>query len=51
MAEAYPGSYYAATRNIDSQYPALQDSTEADVCICGGGFTGIATALTLAERV
>jgi glycine/D-amino acid oxidase-like deaminating enzyme len=46
----YPASYYAATRNLDVEYPALQGDIEADVCICGGGFTGIATALSLAER-
>jgi len=50
MAEEHTQSYYAASRNITDQYPALQESIEADVCICGGGFTGIATALTLAER-
>jgi len=50
MAEDYPGSYYAATRNSDQRYPALAGSIDTDVCICGGGFTGLATALTLAER-
>jgi glycine/D-amino acid oxidase-like deaminating enzyme len=50
MAEPHTGSYYAATRNWDTDYPVLTESIEADVCICGGGFTGIATALTLAER-
>ncbi|MCB1855524.1 MAG: FAD-binding oxidoreductase [Halieaceae bacterium] len=47
---AYPDSYYAATRNMEVAYPALQAEVEVDVCICGGGFTGIATALSLAER-
>ena len=47
---AYPDSYYAATRNCDVVYPSLQGELEVDVCICGGGFTGIATALSLAER-
>jgi gamma-glutamylputrescine oxidase len=50
VIEAHTDSYYAATRNWDTEYPPLQDSIEADVCICGGGFTGVATALTLAER-
>ncbi len=50
MAEDYPGSYYAATRNGDQRYPALAGRIDTDVCICGGGFTGLATALTLAER-
>ena len=47
---AYPDSYYAATRNCDMAYPPLQGELEVDVCICGGGFTGIATALSLVER-
>lgn len=48
--QPYPDSYYAATRNPDPGYPALTEQIEADVCICGGGFTGVATALSLAER-
>ena len=48
--QPYPESYYAATRNPDPGYPALAGEIEADVCVCGGGFTGIATALSLAER-
>lgn len=48
--QPYPDSYYAATRNPDPGYPALAEQIEADVCICGGGFTGVATALSLAER-
>ena len=48
--QPYPDSYYAATRHEDHDYPALAEDIETDVCICGGGFTGIATALSLAER-
>ena len=48
--QPYPESYYAATRNPDPGYPVLAGEIEADVCVCGGGFTGIATALSLAER-
>ena len=43
-------SYYAATANDATDYPALAGSETADVCVVGAGFTGIATALTLAER-
>jgi glycine/D-amino acid oxidase-like deaminating enzyme len=43
-------SYYAATANPGSDYPALQGAHETDVCVIGGGFTGISTALHLAER-
>ncbi len=43
-------SYYAATARYESGYPALEGNESADVCVIGAGFTGIATALTLAER-
>jgi glycine/D-amino acid oxidase-like deaminating enzyme len=43
-------SYYAATLAEAIDYPALEGAEEADVCVVGAGFTGIATALTLAER-
>jgi len=47
---AYPHSYYAvsaADRMISR--PALNDAIEVDVCIVGAGFTGLYTALRLAE--
>jgi glycine/D-amino acid oxidase-like deaminating enzyme len=44
------GSYYAATRHPAKSYPTLQGDQIADVCVIGAGFTGIATALSLAER-
>jgi gamma-glutamylputrescine oxidase len=43
-------SYYAATVNERTDYPSLRGSVTADVCIIGAGFTGVASALTLAER-
>jgi glycine/D-amino acid oxidase-like deaminating enzyme len=43
-------SYYAATANEITNYPVLQGSKSVDVCVIGAGFTGVATALTLAER-
>lgn len=43
-------SYYAATRNDQTRYAALDGDIEIDICIIGGGFSGISTALTLAER-
>ena len=47
---AYPPSYYAATVNDDTNYDALRGDVRADVCVIGAGFTGISTALHLAER-
>jgi glycine/D-amino acid oxidase-like deaminating enzyme len=43
-------SYYAATTNDPTRYPRLEGTLKADVCVIGGGFSGIATALTMAER-
>lgn len=43
-------SYYAATLNDRADYPALSNDVSVDVCIVGGGFSGVAAALTLAER-
>lgn len=43
-------SYYAASLREPTGYPRLEGGIEADVCVVGGGFTGVATALTLAER-
>ena len=44
------GSYYAATLNDYTKYPPLRGDRSADVCVIGAGFTGISTALHLAER-
>jgi gamma-glutamylputrescine oxidase len=46
----HTGSYYAATANEESNFAPLQGEQQADVCVIGAGFTGIATALTLSER-
>ncbi len=43
-------SLYAATAIGDTPRPQLQGTEQADVCVVGGGFTGISTALHLAER-
>ena len=46
----YPPSYYAATRATGPRAPALDGDTQADVCVVGGGYTGLAAALRLAEH-
>ena len=46
----YPDSYYAATANPHPRYPQLKGELAADVCVVGGGFTGLSAALHLAER-
>lgn len=52
MIETQPhtGSYYAATAKESTSYPPLTGEQRADVCVVGAGFTGISTALHLAER-
>jgi gamma-glutamylputrescine oxidase len=43
-------SYFAATAVGLKDYPVVQGELECDVCVVGGGFTGLAAALHLAER-
>jgi gamma-glutamylputrescine oxidase len=50
FAQEHTGSYYAATVNEITDYPRLKEDIRVDVCVVGGGFTGISTALSLAER-
>lgn len=42
-------TYYAATANSSLERPALQGDVQADVCVIGAGYTGLSTALFLAE--
>ena len=46
----HTGSWYAATRQDEADYPALEGSINADIAIVGGGFSGVNTALELSER-
>ncbi|WP_281688359.1 FAD-binding oxidoreductase [Pseudomonas citronellolis] len=43
-------SYYAASARDKQPYPALEGEVRADVCVVGGGLTGVNTALELAQR-
>jgi gamma-glutamylputrescine oxidase len=45
----YPDSYYVATAKGLVDYPELEEQLTADVCVIGGGFTGLSAALNLAE--
>ncbi|SFV17220.1 gamma-glutamylputrescine oxidase [Pseudoduganella namucuonensis] len=42
-------SYYRATAG-GASWPALDGDVEADICVIGGGFAGLATAMSLMER-
>ena len=46
----YPDSYYAATAVGIYGHPQLNGAERADVCVIGGGFTGLSAALNLAEQ-
>lgn len=43
-------TYYTATKKYDLSFPALEEDIDADVVVIGGGFSGINTALELAEQ-
>lgn len=43
-------SYYLASANAMPRRPALGADLTADVCVIGGGFTGVNTAIELAQR-
>ena len=49
-SDNYPQSYYFSSLNNAYSYPKLNESLDVDVCIVGGGFTGVASAVELAER-
>ena len=46
----HTASYYAASSVPQPDYPTLTGEVNADVCVIGGGFSGLNTALELAER-
>ena len=46
----HTGSYYAASANPTPERPALDDTYDTEICVVGAGFTGLSTALHLAEK-
>lgn len=49
VEQQYIASYYASSRHSHRPFDVLDESIECDVCIVGGGFTGLSSALFLAE--
>ncbi|SNT72619.1 NAD(P)/FAD-dependent oxidoreductase [Paracoccus seriniphilus] len=43
-------SYYAASANPSPRRPALEGDHDTDICVVGAGYSGLSTALHLAEK-
>ncbi|WP_431703046.1 NAD(P)/FAD-dependent oxidoreductase [Pseudomonas sp. BR20] len=50
QASDHARSYYLASANAMPERPSLGADLSADVCVIGGGFTGVNTAIELAQR-
>jgi gamma-glutamylputrescine oxidase len=46
----HPRSWYTETALPQPDHPQLRGETRCDVCVVGGGYTGLSSALHLAER-
>ena len=47
--QSYPNSWYAASVPPPAILPSLQGDIDTDVCIIGGGYTGLSTAIHLRQ--
>ncbi|MYH91260.1 MAG: FAD-binding oxidoreductase [Gammaproteobacteria bacterium] len=47
---SYPASYYVASANLTPTRRSLSGVVETDVCVVGAGYSGLSTALHLAEK-
>lgn len=50
MIEIETPTYYTATKKYDLSFPSLEQDIDVDIVVIGGGFSGINTALELAEK-
>jgi gamma-glutamylputrescine oxidase len=48
-AGEYPASYYAATASPMEPFPAATGAIDCDVCVVGGGYSGLSAALHLRQ--
>ena len=46
----YPGSYYAENAEKLERFVSAKGALSCDVCVIGGGFTGLSSAFHLAQR-
>ena len=49
-ATHYPDSYYYHSANQIKDRPYLQENINTEVCIIGAGYTGLLSAINLAEK-
>lgn len=49
MAQAFPPSLYQLLASGVARHPPLEGARKADVCVVGGGYTGLSAAIHLAE--
>jgi gamma-glutamylputrescine oxidase len=49
VTQKHVNSYYAATTNRIGDFPVLEQAVDCDVCVIGAGYTGLSSALFLAE--
>ncbi len=50
MPELSPGQDYYRATSAAADYPAIEGAADYAICIIGGGFAGLATAVSLMER-
>lgn len=50
MPDASPGQHYYRATSAAADYPSIQGRADYAICIIGGGFAGLATAMSLMER-
>ncbi|MFS2218708.1 NAD(P)/FAD-dependent oxidoreductase [Telluria sp. Tellsp104] len=50
MINIETATYYTATKKYDLSFPSLEDDIDVDIVVIGGGFSGVNTALELAEK-
>lgn len=46
----YPDSYYTASTSLLPPFPLAQGTLKTDVCIIGGGYSGLSCAIELKQR-